>query len=103
LVLTFRCEVGSLTSDAWFSVCIVSINPIVPHFRFPFVSRVTTYIIVLCLACIPPSAGFASLEFGVYYHEGEMPGYQSFMGYDPVNDVTLVIWTNLTLSLEGKP
>jgi D-alanyl-D-alanine carboxypeptidase len=39
----------------------------------------------------------------VYYHEGEMPGYQSFVGYDPVNDVTLVIWTNLTLSLDGKP
>ena len=32
-----------------------------------------------------------------------MPGYNSFMGYDPVNDVTLVIWTNLTLSLDGKP
>jgi hypothetical protein len=25
------------------------------------------------------------------------------MAYDPVNDVTLVIWTNLTLSLDGKP
>jgi D-alanyl-D-alanine carboxypeptidase len=25
------------------------------------------------------------------------------MGYDPVNDVTLVIWTNLTLSLDAKP
>ena len=31
-----------------------------------------------------------------------MPGYQSFMGYDPDNDVTLVIWTNLTLDLEGE-
>ena len=30
-----------------------------------------------------------------------MPGYQSFMGYDPENDVTLVIWTNLTLDLKG--
>ena len=38
----------------------------------------------------------------IYYHEGEMPGYQSFMGYDPANDVTLVIWTNLTLALDGK-
>jgi D-alanyl-D-alanine carboxypeptidase len=37
----------------------------------------------------------------IYYHEGEMPGYQSFMGHDPANDVTLVIWTNLTLDLEG--
>jgi D-alanyl-D-alanine carboxypeptidase len=37
----------------------------------------------------------------IYYHEGEMPGYQSFMGHDPANDVTLVIWTNLTLDLKG--
>jgi len=25
------------------------------------------------------------------------------MGYDPVNDVTLIVWTNLTVSLEGQP
>ena len=31
-----------------------------------------------------------------------MPGYQSFMGYDPANDVTLVIWTNLTLALDSQ-
>jgi D-alanyl-D-alanine carboxypeptidase len=31
-----------------------------------------------------------------------MPGYNSFMGYDPVNDVTLVIWTSLTISLDGQ-
>jgi len=34
----------------------------------------------------------------MYYHEGVMPGFNSFMGYDPDNDVSLVIWTNLTLS-----
>jgi D-alanyl-D-alanine carboxypeptidase len=48
--------------------------------------------------------GILTLSFGpnvIYYHEGEMPGYQSFMGYDPANDVTLVIWTNLTLALDG--
>ena len=48
----------------------------------------------------------SQISFGpnsVYFHGGEMPGYNSFMGYDPVNDVTLVIWTNLTLSLDGKP
>jgi D-alanyl-D-alanine carboxypeptidase len=38
----------------------------------------------------------------VYFHGGEMPGYNSFMGHDPVNDVTLVVWTNLTLSLDGQ-
>ena len=32
-----------------------------------------------------------------------MPGFNSFMGRDPVNDVTLVVWTNLTLSLDGQP
>jgi len=31
-----------------------------------------------------------------------MPGYQSFMGYDLASDVTLVIWTNLTLALDGQ-
>jgi D-alanyl-D-alanine carboxypeptidase len=39
----------------------------------------------------------------VYFHGGEMPGYNSFMGYDPVNDVTLIIWTSLTVSLDGQP
>jgi len=32
-----------------------------------------------------------------------MPGYSSYTGYDPVNDVTLIIWTSLTISLDGKP
>ena len=31
-----------------------------------------------------------------------MPGYNSFMGYDPVNRVTLVVWTNLTISPDGR-
>lgn len=50
--------------------------------------------------------GIALMTFGpnrVYFHGGEMPGYNSFMGYDPDNDVTLVIWTSLTVSLDGKP
>ena len=50
--------------------------------------------------------GISQIIFGpnsVYFHGGEMPGYNSFMGYDPVNDVTLIIWTSLTISLDGKP
>jgi D-alanyl-D-alanine carboxypeptidase len=50
--------------------------------------------------------GIAQLTFGpnsLYFHGGEMPGYNSFMGYDPLNDVTLIVWTNLTVSLDGKP
>ncbi len=38
----------------------------------------------------------------MYYHGGEIPGFNSFMGHDPDNDVTLVIWTNLTLSADAK-
>ena len=50
--------------------------------------------------------GISQITFGpnsVYFHGGEMPGYNSFMGYDPVNDVTLIIWTSLTISLDGQP
>ena len=44
--------------------------------------------------------GISQIIFGpnsAYFHGGEMPGYNSFMGYDPVNDVTLIIWTSLTI------
>lgn len=50
--------------------------------------------------------GISYQRFGpqaaMYYHGGELPGFNSFMGYDPDNDVTLVIWTNLTLSPDSK-
>ncbi|MFF0815921.1 serine hydrolase domain-containing protein [Rhodococcus sp. NPDC003318] len=50
--------------------------------------------------------GISFQRFGpnaaMYYHGGELPGFNSFIGYDPDNDVTLVIWTNLTVSPEGK-
>lgn len=50
--------------------------------------------------------GISYQRFGpnaaMFYHGGEMPGFNSFMGYDPDNDVALVIWTNLTLSPEGQ-
>ncbi len=41
-------------------------------------------------------------QAAMYYHGGEMPGFNSFMGFDPDNDVALVIWTNLTLSPDGR-
>jgi D-alanyl-D-alanine carboxypeptidase len=49
--------------------------------------------------------GITQIRFGpnaLYFHGGEMPGYNSFMGYDPVNRVTLVVWTNLTISPHGE-
>jgi D-alanyl-D-alanine carboxypeptidase len=36
-------------------------------------------------------------------HGGETAGYNSFMGYDLANEVTLVVWTNLTVSLDEVP
>ncbi|MFF4101619.1 serine hydrolase domain-containing protein [Streptomyces sp. NPDC001903] len=50
--------------------------------------------------------GIARQRFGpnaaMYYHGGELPGFNSFMGHDPANDVTLVIWTNLTVAPDGR-
>lgn len=49
--------------------------------------------------------GIVTLSWGgnvFYYHDAEMPGYGSAMGHDPANDMTLVIWTNLTVALDGK-
>jgi len=45
------------------------------------------------------------MSFGsnrLYFHGGEMPGYNSFIGYDPINDVTLIVWANLALSVDGQ-
>ncbi|CAM3787457.1 serine hydrolase domain-containing protein [Smaragdicoccus niigatensis] len=50
--------------------------------------------------------GISYQRFGpksaMYYHGGELPGFNSFIGYDRDNDVSLVIWTNLTLSPDGR-
>ncbi|MCV7170087.1 beta-lactamase family protein [Mycobacterium manitobense] len=50
--------------------------------------------------------GISYQRFGpqaaMFYHGGELPGFNSFMGFDAENDVTLVIWTNLTLSPDGR-
>ena len=47
--------------------------------------------------------GWAIAKFGnLYGHTGELPGYNSFMGHDPVNGVTLVVWTNLAPTVDGR-
>jgi D-alanyl-D-alanine carboxypeptidase len=50
--------------------------------------------------------GIAQLHWGpntFYFHGGETPGFNSFIGHDPTNNVTLVVWTNLTVSLDESP
>ncbi|MEU6310461.1 serine hydrolase domain-containing protein [Streptomyces sp. NPDC047014] len=50
--------------------------------------------------------GIAHQRFGpraaMYYHGGELPGFNSFIGHDPDNDVTLVVWTNLTVAPDDR-
>jgi D-alanyl-D-alanine carboxypeptidase len=56
----------------------------------------------------PDDANAAQYGWGIakmgplYGHTGELPGYNSFMGRDPVNDVTLVVWTNLAPAVDGR-
>ena len=49
--------------------------------------------------------GIAQLSWGpntIYFHGGETPGYNSKISYDPANDMTLIVWTNLAVSLDDQ-
>ena len=49
--------------------------------------------------------GISQLSWGpntIYFHGGEMPGFNSKISYDPTNKLTLIIWTDLTVSLDGQ-
>ncbi|SDW34758.1 D-alanyl-D-alanine carboxypeptidase [Arthrobacter sp. cf158] len=49
------------------------------------------------------SYGLGIAKFGnLYGHTGELPGFNTFMGSDPINGVTLVVWTNLAPTADGK-
>jgi D-alanyl-D-alanine carboxypeptidase len=49
--------------------------------------------------------GISQFSWGpntIYFHGGEMPGFNSKISYDPTNQLTLIIWSNLTVSLDGQ-
>src|SRR5213592_1883828 len=49
--------------------------------------------------------GIAQFSWGpntIYFHGGETPGYNSKISHDPANDMTLIVWTNLPVSLDGQ-
>ncbi|MEO6967990.1 MAG: serine hydrolase domain-containing protein [Rhodanobacteraceae bacterium] len=49
--------------------------------------------------------GIAKLTWGpntIYFHGGETPGYNSKISYDPANDMTLIVWTNLAVSVDDQ-
>ena len=49
--------------------------------------------------------GISQLRWGpnaLYFHGGETPGYNSKIAYDPANQMTLIVWTTMALSLDGQ-
>jgi D-alanyl-D-alanine carboxypeptidase len=49
--------------------------------------------------------GIDQLRWGpntIDLHGGQTPGYNTEAAYDPTNDMTLVVWGNLTLSLDNQ-
>ncbi len=49
--------------------------------------------------------GISQLSWGpnsIYFHGGETPGYNSKISYDPANRMTLIVWTNLAVSLDEQ-
>ncbi|MFJ4229070.1 serine hydrolase, partial [Paenarthrobacter nicotinovorans] len=49
------------------------------------------------------SYGLGLAKFGkLYGHTGELPGFNTFMGSDPSNGVTLIVWTNLAPAADGR-
>lgn len=47
--------------------------------------------------------GYALAKFGpLYGHSGELPGFNSFMGYDPATDTTIVTWATPAPTTDGQ-
>jgi D-alanyl-D-alanine carboxypeptidase len=49
--------------------------------------------------------GISQFSWGpntIYFHGGETAGYNSKISYDPANDMTLIVWTNLPVSLDDQ-
>jgi D-alanyl-D-alanine carboxypeptidase len=50
-----------------------------------------------------PGYGLGLASFGpLYGHSGELPGTNSFMGYDPVRDITVVTWASTAPAPNGE-
>jgi D-alanyl-D-alanine carboxypeptidase len=49
--------------------------------------------------------GISRVSWGpnsLYFHGGETLGYNSTISYDSTNQMTLIVWTNLTVSLDQQ-
>lgn len=48
--------------------------------------------------------GWGLARMGTFYgHIGSLPGYNSFMGYDPGTETTVIVWTTLAPAADGRP
>jgi D-alanyl-D-alanine carboxypeptidase len=61
-----------------------------------------------CKSTQPSSATAASYclglaKFGAFYgHTGEIPGFNTFMGYDPTTQTTIVTWATTAAAPDGR-
>lgn len=47
--------------------------------------------------------GLALAQFGpVYGHTGELPGYNTFVGYDPPRKIAIIAWSSLNAAPDGR-
>ena len=49
--------------------------------------------------------GIAQVSWGpntIYFHGGETPGYNSKISCDPTDQMALIVWTNLAVSLDDQ-
>lgn len=59
-------------------------------------------------SCFATKPGFADYCWGMarldgfYGHTGELPGYNNFIGHEPLSRTTLVVWTSLSDTREGQ-
>jgi D-alanyl-D-alanine carboxypeptidase len=50
-----------------------------------------------------PAYGLALARFGpMYGHTGELPGFNTFTGYDPDRKISVVVWTSLAPTVDGQ-
>jgi D-alanyl-D-alanine carboxypeptidase len=50
-----------------------------------------------------PAYGLALARFGpMYGHTGELPGFNTFTGYDAARKISVVVWTSLAPTVDGQ-
>jgi len=93
------------------------------HFRIGSVTKTMTAAVILQLAQVgklglddPVSKYRADVPDGdritiaqlragsirMFFHNGELPGYNTFAAHDPTNRVTIAVWMSLPVAVDGR-